>query len=199
VSLDSLPPLSKCPSSKSITCVVVRFLTDGISHQIRIDVPATDTQGQNHDFPKSYQDAVDLNDDGTSASHHTHSSTPHGFPFPQRQRQRARTLQRARRPKGSFPPPREFSLVDQPLWLDPHAPRSIAARVGNPSHPHPVGFPADSENLHTRNQDAGHKASHSKSGCSKAVSKALRHLGDGIWSDPYPRARGRSGIVEPSK
>jgi len=169
-------------------------------------MPVRDTQGLNHDsIPKLYQTAVDPNDDGTAASHHTqhlnfpssnHSSTPHGSSFPQWRR--ARRLQRARQPKDSFPPPRVSSLVGNSLWLDPHASSSIAAGVSSQCHPHPAGFPADSVDPHTGSQNTNHK-SHSKSGGGKAVSRAMRHLGGFFWSNACTSAREPSVVVHPSK
>ena len=165
----------------------MRITTDRTSHQIRIEMPASDTQGLNNDFTKSYQDAVDLNGDGTAATHHTKSSTPHGLPL--QRRRRARTL---RKPKDSFPPPRGSSLGGDQPWLDPHAPSSIAACVGNPSYPHPVGFPADRDD-HIRN--TSHK-SHSKCAGCKAVSKAVRNLGVCFRSNACTTARRPSGRVQ---
>jgi hypothetical protein len=180
----------------------VQFSTDRTSYQSRIEISAHETQGSGHNsIPRLHQDAFGLNDDRTAASHHTqhlhsldivHSSTHHGFPLPQRRR--PRTLRRATQPKDSFPPPRGSSLVGQSLWLDSHAPSSIAANVGSPSHPHPVEFPVDSVDPHTRSQNTSHKG-RSKSGGSKTVSKAVRHLADCIWSNACTNARGPSGSV----
>ncbi len=157
---------------------------------------ASDTQGSNDDFARSRQDAVDLNDDRTAASHHTKGSTPHGFPLTQHRR--ARTLQRAIKPKNSFPPPRGSSLGGHSLRLDPHASSSVSVGVVNPSHPPPVGFPADSDEPHAPSRNMSHK-SDSKCGGSKAVSKAVRHLGVCFWSNACTNARGPSGNVPPSQ
>ena len=173
----------------------MRFPTDRTGHEIRIETSANDSQGLN-DFARSCQDVVDLNDDGTAASHLTKGSTPSEFPLTQRRR--GRTLQRARKPKNSFPPPRGSSLGGHSLWPSPHASSSIAARVVNPSHPPSVGFPADGDKPHTRIPNMGHKSDSKCGGC-KSVSKAVRHLGVCFWSNACTNPRRPSGNVPPSQ
>ena len=175
--------------------VVVRLPTDRNGHEIRIEISSSDTHGLN-DFAGSCQDVVDLNDDRTAAFHHTKGYTPHGFPLTQRRR--GRTLQRASKPKNLFPPPRGSSLSGHSLRPGPHASSSIAARVVNSSHPPSVGFPADSDERHTRIPNMSHKSDSKCGGC-KSVSKAVRHLGVCFWSNACTTTRRPSGNVPPSQ
>jgi hypothetical protein len=161
------------------------------------------SQGLSHDSVpnKLYQDVVDLNRDRSASSRRTQNlhvavpapnrdSTIPGFTRPQ-----AKTLQRAKLPKGPFPPPRGSSL---PSHSDAHASNPITA--GNTSRTLPVGPPVDGVDSHTRSNYV-RKKGHSRSGGCKA-SKAMRGLGDRLWSNAFIGAPGLSGgfeIVYPRK